>query len=65
MDMMPLWGEGRDAELDFVAARLFVIGDDFFDRGIFLRNETLWPPHFRRCSRSVGDMRMRQSLRPS
>ena len=59
-DLLPLWREGRDAELDLVAARLFVIGDDFFDRGIFLRNETLRPPHFGRCRRSVGDIRLGQ-----
>src|SRR5205814_6621825 len=28
-DLLPLWRKGRDAELDLVAACLFVIGDDF------------------------------------
>ena len=38
-------GEGNDAVVDRVAARLLVIGDDLLESDILLLGEALRPPH--------------------
>ena len=50
-----------DAELDLVAARLLIIGDDPVERGVFLLGETLRPPHLGGGRGRVGDVWPRQS----
>jgi len=52
--------ERDDAVLDLVAARLLVIGEDFFEGDILLFGEALHPPQLRGRRRRVGDMGPRQ-----
>ena len=47
----------HDLEIDLVAARLFVLADEFFKGGILLLGETLSPPHFRGGGGGIGDVR--------
>ena len=56
-DLLPLRRERRDAEVDLVAAGLFIIGGDLLDRGVLFRHEALRPPYFRCLRLRVGDIR--------
>ena len=50
---------GNDAEVDRVAARLLVIGDDLFECDILLLREALHPPHSRSGRRRICEVRPR------
>ena len=54
-DLLHQRGEGDQAVVDRVAARLLVFVDDPLERGIFLGHETLGPPDGRGLGRSIGD----------
>ena len=48
--------ERDDAEVDFVAARLLVVGNHLLERGVLLFGEALNPPNFGSRSSRVGDI---------
>jgi hypothetical protein len=62
-DLLAQWRIGHDAVVDRVAAGLLVIGDDLFDRDVFLFGGALGPPHGRGRRRGVGDVGPPQSSR--
>ena len=52
--------EGHDAEVDFVAAELFIVGDGFAEGRVLLLDEPLHLPDDRGGARGVGDIGTRQ-----
>src|SRR6195256_5418044 len=59
-DFLPLWGKGRDAQIDRVAARLLVIGKGLLDSDVLVLHEALRPPHLGGFRRRVGEIGTRQ-----
>src|SRR5262249_30652875 len=60
-DLLTLRRKGDNAQVDLVAARLLIVGDDLLQCHILVLHEALRPPHGRGRRRRIGDIGTRDT----